>query len=86
MPKTSLKNQSHEINAHMEIKKLIQEVLESVKYSEYLSPNQIAEIINHSPITVRKWCRDGKIPYSKFGRSVRVRTEDFNKFCSDMMV
>lgn len=49
----------------------------------YLSPKQIAEELNISPITVRSWCQRGDIPYSKFGRSVRIKSVDFQKFKED---
>jgi len=49
----------------------------------YLSPKQIAEQINVSPITVRRWCISGELPSTKFGRSVRVKVKDFEKYCQE---
>jgi excisionase family DNA binding protein len=51
--------------------------------NEYLSPNEIAETLKVDPVTVRRWCLQGILPYSKFGRVVRIKSKDFIKFCSD---
>lgn len=49
--------------------------------NEYITPIEIAQYIHVSPITVRKWLREGEIPYTKFGRVVRVKTRDFEAYC-----
>lgn len=51
--------------------------------NEYLSPEEIGGILKCSPITVRLWCRQGSLPFSKFGRLIRVKSKDFQKFCEE---
>lgn len=49
--------------------------------NEYLKPEEIAQQIKVDVSTVRRWLRDDVMPYYKFGRSVRVKTKDFEHFC-----
>jgi len=49
--------------------------------NEYLTPEDIAKKILVDVSTVRRWLRDGEMPYTKFGRAVRVKTRDFEAYC-----
>lgn len=54
--------------------------------NEFLSPEYISKKLSVTPHAVRKWCREGLLPYAKFGRTVRIRAVDFEKFCQDNTV
>ena len=46
-----------------------------------LTPEQAAERLQISPLTVRKWLREGKLPGVKPGGKVwRVREKDLEEF------
>ncbi len=45
----------------------------------YLSPEEAAERLGVAPYTVRKWCREGKLPCIKLGRLWRIRESDLDK-------
>ncbi len=51
--------------------------LESAKEPErLLKTNDIADFLKVSPLTVKLWKRDGKIPYRKIGRLVYYDKND----------
>lgn len=54
--------------------------------NEYLRPDEIAKIIAVDVSTIRRWLRQGEIPYSKFGRAVRIKRVDFEKYLKDNYV
>jgi hypothetical protein len=71
-----------------ELKKLIEEILESINNTEYISPKEAGKRLGGvHPTTIRVWCREGfgpnkeRIPYTKFGKIIRIKTRDFQKFC-----
>ena len=47
--------------------------------NNYLSPEEAAARLGIKPDTVRKWCREGKLPCVKLGRLWRIRESDFSK-------
>lgn len=67
----------------MDIRQLAREIIEEVSLSDYLTPEIIGEKLKLSPTTIRRKCRIGEIPSTKFGRSVRVKTTDFEQYCKD---
>lgn len=46
---------------------------------EFLTTRQIADLLKISEVTVRKWCREKRLPAVKFGRSYRVRRADIDR-------
>lgn len=49
----------------------------------YYTVEQIAKAINVSAVSVRRWCRNGEIPYTKFGRVMRISPEDWKRYCRE---
>jgi len=47
---------------------------------ELLTPEQVSEILQITPQTVRRYIREGKLKASKFGRVYRVRREELERF------
>jgi excisionase family DNA binding protein len=45
-----------------------------------LSPNNVAERLNISPLTVRRWLKAGKMKGVRVGRLWRVRESDLEAF------
>jgi excisionase family DNA binding protein len=45
-----------------------------------LTTEQVSEILQILPKTVREYIRDGKLPASKFGKVWRVSEEDLEQF------
>jgi excisionase family DNA binding protein len=45
-----------------------------------LTPEQIADLVGMSPITVRTWCREGKIEAYQFNRKYIITGKAFKKF------
>ena len=46
--------------------------------SELLSVEEVTRILKISRATVQRWCRDGKLPAAKIGKSYRIRREDLD--------
>ncbi len=47
---------------------------------ELLSVEDVTRILKVSRATVQRWCRDGKLPAAKIGKSYRIRREDLDKW------
>jgi len=47
---------------------------------KYYSPEEIAELLNLHPATIRKWIRQGKLKAVKLGRVWRIMEEDLQEF------
>lgn len=45
-----------------------------------LSPEDIAELLQRSKETVRRWCRTGKLPAYNFGGKYTILGNDFKEF------
>lgn len=44
---------------------------------QFLTTNQVAEMIGVHPLTIIRWRREGRfLPYVRFGRAVRYRLAD----------
>lgn len=71
------------IKAHKSIDRDIQTHYTAEKgviaIADYLSPDEAAARLNVAPATIRKWCRDGKLPCIKLGRLWRIRETDLNR-------
>jgi excisionase family DNA binding protein len=46
--------------------------------ADYLTVNEIAQILKLNPQTVRNWIDRGELPALHVGRRVRIRREDFD--------
>lgn len=46
----------------------------------YLTVNQVAEILRLNPQTIRNWINAGKLPALHIGRRVRINREDLDAF------
>ena len=44
--------------------------------TKLLTPNEVANRLSVSPLTVRKWIFLKRLPVVRLGRSVRIREED----------
>ncbi len=47
---------------------------------EILTLDEVAEMLNLRVSTIRKYCREGKIPCIKIGKSYRIDKKDLIKF------
>ena len=63
------------------IKALIKEVIEEMNQPEFYTPEYIAAKVGVSEVTVRRWCRSGDLPYTKFNKFIRVAPKDFQMYC-----
>lgn len=48
---------------------------------DFISIKEISEKLKITRKTVEKWIATGSLKSSKFGRLVRIKTSDFEKFC-----
>ena len=47
---------------------------------QFLSINKAAHLIDVSPWTIRKWIKEKRLCYFKFGGAVRIRVKDLLSF------
>ncbi len=47
---------------------------------QFLSVDEVAQILKMDIETVRKWIRQKKLKAYKFGRDYRIRRDDFDQF------
>jgi excisionase family DNA binding protein len=46
--------------------------------------NETAELLNCAPVTVRKWLKEERIPFIRFGpRAIRIRAEDMKRIINE---
>ena len=57
--------------------------MEGMERNELLNTAQVAEWLNVSESTIRKWVHYGFIPYVKIGRCVRFIREDIEKWLQE---
>ncbi|MFJ7664152.1 helix-turn-helix domain-containing protein [Lysinibacillus sp. NPDC097162] len=38
---------------------------------QFLSVNEVAELLSVNPMTIYKWCKSGKLPYYTIGGSIK---------------
>lgn len=50
---------------------------------EYLTTEEIAELLKVNIVTVRRWIKGKKLPAMYIGKSYRVKKKDFEKFLKD---
>ena len=41
----------------------------------YLTPQEVADLLKVTEQTVRRWVREGKIPATKFGQTIRIPSD-----------
>jgi len=52
---------------------------------ELLSAEEVGEILKVSRITVRRWCRAGKLPAVKIGKAYRIRRKDLERWFEEKL-
>lgn len=50
---------------------------------EWLSVEEVAQILKMDDETVRRWIRNRKLKAYRFGRDLRIRRDDFDKFVKE---
>ncbi len=55
----------------------------SQQSEQYLSVDEVAQILKMDVETVRKWIRQKKLKAYRFGRDYRIRRDDFDQFVND---
>lgn len=51
-----------------------------------LTTNEVAERLNCTPLSVRRWAKQGRIPAFKFGRDYQFKPEDIDVFIDSCRV
>jgi excisionase family DNA binding protein len=46
--------------------------------------DEVAQLLKVTPRAVQKWVREGKLPAVKYGRALRIRAEDLQRFGQDV--
>lgn len=62
------------------IRQIVKE-LTDLKPPEFFTPEEISQITKVDEETVRRWCRKGDLPYTRFGKFMRIKPHDFKAFC-----
>lgn len=52
----------------------------------FYSVEKVAEILDLTPETIRRWIRSGKLKATKPGQSYKIRREDLEKLLKDKLV
>lgn len=56
----------------------------SQQYSdEWLSVEEVAQILKMDEETVRRWIRNRQLKAYRFGRDLRIRRDDFDRFVKE---
>ncbi len=50
---------------------------------EWLSVEEVAQILKMDEETVRRWIRSRQLKAYRFGRDLRIRRDDFDKFVKE---
>ena len=50
---------------------------------EWLSVEEVAQILKMDEETVRRWIRKRQLKAYRFGRDLRIRRDDFDKFVKE---
>lgn len=50
---------------------------------EWLSVEEVAQILKMDEETVRRWIRNRQLKAYKFGRDLRIRRDDFDRFVKE---
>jgi excisionase family DNA binding protein len=50
---------------------------------EWLSVEEVAQILKMDEETVRRWIRNRQLKAYRFGRDLRIRRDDFDKFVKE---
>ncbi len=50
---------------------------------EYVTPEEVAEALKVGRPTVYQWVRLGKLDAAKFGRTVRITRESYDRFVQE---
>ena len=61
----------------------LQSVLEAVMSSEWMTTEEIANILRVKESTVREWIRQKRLKAAKIGRDYRISREDYQKFIAE---
>ncbi|WP_066061372.1 helix-turn-helix domain-containing protein [Neobacillus soli] len=61
----------------------LNKLFKAIPDESVLTPEDIAELLNRSKETVRRWCRKGKLPSYSFGGKYTILGNDFKKFMLD---
>lgn len=65
------------------IQQLNQYITESSPNLQLMTAKEAAEVLKVDPSHVRRMAREGKIPFVKFGKSIRIRQIDLEKFVQE---
>jgi excisionase family DNA binding protein len=68
------------------IRKIVREVINSTMPPEYFTPEELADTIQIDATSIRRWARTGQLPYTRFGKYMRIKADDWIKFCDERTV
>ena len=51
--------------------------------AELLGVEEVADYLGIKPVTVYRWCREGRLPCMKLGRRWRIRRQALEKFLDE---
>jgi len=58
----------------------------SIDDEKVMNPEEISKILNVHPESVRRWCRDGKLPSYNFGGKYVIMGDEFKAFAKNSRI
>jgi excisionase family DNA binding protein len=52
------------------------------KPPQYYTPEELSQIIKVDEETIRRYCRNGDLPHTRFGKFIRIEMKDFEDYRS----
>ncbi|OKL36688.1 helix-turn-helix domain-containing protein [Domibacillus mangrovi] len=77
---------NEQIEKELGIEPVIASVFEQIEDDWILTPLEVADLIGISAISVRRWCREGKLPSYRFKRKYVITGKEFKRFVKQSKV
>ncbi|MUT68500.1 helix-turn-helix domain-containing protein [Paenibacillus sp. NEAU-GSW1] len=75
-----MKNYNYALEAELGLAPKLEDKYKSIPDEMTLTSDQVAELIGMSPVSVRRWCHNGKLPAYQFGRKYVITGEALKSF------
>jgi hypothetical protein len=70
----------YNLERELNLRPTIEPIFDNIPDDWVLTPNDIADLIGMSVVSVRRWCRQGKIMAYQFERKYVITGEHFKSF------